>query len=736
MFSKVEEIKGVGPKTKEIMEKAGIVTVRDLLYYLPRTYENFTNTTRLADIRPGKVVVRGKISDLRIIRTARRNFTITEGVIHDDTDAIRVVWFNQPYRVKQFDKNKDYYFTGSYDYNRNRYQLTSPKAELASDVDESRAMGNGFKPIYSVKGSFKSENFKKVFETLRPEFAFIPDLLPISESSPDFVKPGCRADALFKAHFAEDEKEVKEARKYLAYEELFELILAANLNKRENQKLRASVIPFNAEKIQKVVKKLPFELTNAQRRATYEIFKDLEKNVPMNRLLQGDVGSGKTAVAALSAFAVASAGYQVAFLAPTAILANQHADSLNELLAPFGITVALLTGATKNKPALKARIKNGEIDLVVGTHALITDDTEFKNLALCIIDEQHRFGVNQRQKLLAKTVESAIGEEVISGSANSEANSEKPLKTSTSSKEKSAKSEKIPDGSLNPDFSALKKPLAPHLLMMTATPIPRSLQLAIFGDLDVSVLNELPKGRQPVETKIITELNFVDELYPKVREYLKSGQQVYWICRTIEDSSLSETISVKKQTEKLKEIFPKENVVFLHGRMKTDEKDQIMSEFASGKINILVSTTVVEVGVNVPNANLMVIMDADGYGLAQLHQLRGRVGRGKNAAICYLVSPAEAEPAKRLRVLEKSNDGFYLAEADLKLRGPGEIYGSLQHGAMSLQFASLTNTKLISAASNEAKKSAEEFSKSPELFQKYPELSISVKKYQQLTTLN
>ena len=708
MFSKVEDIKGVGPKTREIMEKSGIVTVRDLLYYLPRTYENFTNVTTLSEIRPGKVVIRGKISELRIIKTKRRNFTITEGVIHDKTDAIRVIWFNQPYRVKQFDKDKDYYFTGTYDYKGGRYQLTSPRAELASEVD--KAIENGFKPIYSVKGSFKSENFKRIFETLRPEFAFIPDLLPVSESSPDFVKPGARADALFKAHFAEDEKEVKEARKYLAYEELFELILAANLNKKENQKLRASVIPFDAEKIRQVVEKLPFDLTNAQRRAAFEIFKDLEKNVPMNRLLQGDVGSGKTAVAALAAFATANAGYQVALLAPTAILASQHADSLNNLLAPLGVSVALLTGATKNKPALKARIKSGAVDLVVGTHALITDDTEFKNLALCIIDEQHRFGVNQRQKLLAKTVTSATAS-VISRVA------------------KTADLE-------NPDFASIKKPLAPHLLMMTATPIPRSLQLAIFGDLDVSTLNELPKGRQPVVTKIINEINFTDDLYPKVREYLASGQQVYWICRTIEDSSRSETISVKKQAEKLKNIFKDRTVTFLHGRMKTEEKDKIMSDFSSGKIDILVSTTVVEVGVNVPNANLMVIMDADGYGLAQLHQLRGRVGRGKNSAICYLVSPDDAEPARRLKVLEKSNDGFYLAEADLKLRGPGEIYGSLQHGAMSLQFASLTNSKLISAASNEAKKSAEEFAKHPEELQNYPELAFSIKKYQQLTTLN
>ncbi len=703
MFSKVEEIKGVGPKTRETMEKSGITTFRDLVYYLPRTYENFTNTTRLSEIRPGKVVVRGKISDLHLVHTTRRNLTIVEGVIHDDTDAIRVVWFNQPYRVKTFDKSKDYYFTGTYDFSRGRYQLTSPKVELAQDVEKTDAKDNGFKPVYSVKGSFKSENFKRIFETIRPEFAFIPDLLPMSPSAPDFVKPGARADALFKAHFAEDEKEVKDARNYLAYEELFELILAANLNKKDNQKLRAPSVPFVPEKIHAVVEKLPFDLTNAQRRATYEILKDLEKNVPMNRLLQGDVGAGKTVVAALAAFSVIKAGFQVALLAPTAILATQHAESLEKLLAPFDISVALLTGATKNKPSLKSRIKSGGVDLIVGTHALITDDTEFARLALCIIDEQHRFGVNQRQKLLEKTVKLGLEEELCG---------------------------------LNPNPSELKKPLAPHLLMMTATPIPRSLQLAIFGDLDVSILNELPAGRKPVKTEILTELEFTDRLYPKVRELLQKKQQIYWICRKIEDDARSETVSVKKQADKLKDIFRGHSVAFLHGRMKTEEKDQIMSAFASGKIDILVSTTVVEVGVNVPNANLMVIMDADGYGLAQLHQLRGRIGRGNEEAFCYLVSPPKNEPARRLKELEKSSDGFHLAEVDLKIRGPGEIYGSLQHGAMSLKFASLTNSRLISSASAEAKKCADEFAASPELFKKYPELAFCIKKYQQLTTLN
>ncbi|MBR2586810.1 ATP-dependent DNA helicase RecG [Candidatus Saccharibacteria bacterium] len=676
----ISEVRGVGPKTEAALEKAGLKTVKDLLYYLPRTYDNFEEITKLSNIKPGKVVIKGKISDLHTTRTRRRNFTVTEGVIRDNTDAIRVVWFNQPYRATSFDEKKEYYFTGNYDFNRGRYQLTSPKAELASDVEKSRAT---FRPVYSVRSGFKSEGFHKLIENLRPEFAFIPDLLP--ETGTAFSKPGARADALFKAHFAENSAEIKEARNYLAFEELFELILASQLNKQENQKLRSAKIPFVADDIKNLVKNLPFPLTNAQRLAAFQILKDLEKPTPMNRLLQGDVGSGKTVVAAISAFSAIRAKKQVALLAPTAILATQHAESLRELLQPFGIKTELLIGSTKQKTDLKTRIKNGEVDLVIGTHALLTDDTEFRDLAFVIIDEQHRFGVSQRQKLLEKTVKTTG--------------------------------------------------LAPHLLMMTATPIPRSLQLAVFGDLDVSILNEMPRGRQPVKTTIIKELNFKDELYPKIREYLGRNEQVYFICKKIDEKGVSEAVSVKKQAEKLKKVFPNVKIACLHGKMKPDEKDAIMTDFANNKTKILVSTTVVEVGVNVPNANLMVIMNAEGYGLAQLHQLRGRVGRGKSKAECFLVANAD-EPSRRLKELEKSTDGFYLAEADLKLRGPGEIYGSLQHGALNLQFATLMDTKLIAAASTAAKNCAIKFAKNPETFDLFPELKQGIKQYQQLTTLN
>lgn len=675
----VEKLKGVGPKTAQILKKAGIKTVKDLLYYLPRTYENYQENIKIKDIRPGKVVIKGKISDLRVTRTRRRNFTITEGAIRDETDVIRVVWFNQPYRAKQFEEGKEYYFTGNFEFNRGRYQLTSPQAQLAKDIESDTT--NGYRPVYRASGQFKSESFKKIINNLRGSFAEIPDLLPLTEGKPDFLKENSRKNALFLSHFAENDENVEKGRKYLAYEELFELILAANLNKIENSKLKSEKLPFNQEKTKSLVEKLPFKLTDAQRRATWEILQDLEKETPMNRMLQGDVGSGKTVVAAIAAHQAALNGAQTAILAPTAILATQHAEGLSELLEPFGIKIALLTGATKKKNELKEKIKNGEIDLVIGTHAILTDDTEFKNLALCIIDEQHRFGVNQRQKLLTKTAKMAT---------------------------------------------------SPHLLSMSATPIPRSLQLAIFGDLEISILNELPKGRQPVKTEIISEIQMSDELYPKVRETLEKKQQVYWICKTIDSNYDEKTISVKKMAEKLQNTFKNAKIEYLHGKMKDTEKDAIMTRFSEGKIDILVSTTVVEVGVNVPNANLIVIMNSENYGLAQIHQLRGRVGRGKEKSFCYLVVDEDKEPSRRLRELENSTDGFHLAEVDLKLRGPGEIYGSLQHGALNLNFASLTDTRLISAASKHAKT----FAKNSENLANYPELKANIKKYQQLTTLN
>lgn len=669
----VESLKGIGPKTAETLKKAGIKTVRDFFYNLPRDYENYQAATTITEMRPGKVVVKGKIEKLTSRRARNRNLSIIEGLIRDDTGAVKVVWFNQSYRMRQFAPEKEYVFAGTYELKNGRFQLTSPSSALYTDIDPR----SGLTPIYVAHGGVKSNDFKRLINGSRDKFVEIPDLLP-------FVARGTRKESLFRVHFPTSERGVATAREYLAYEELFELILASKLNRRENEKLQATPVKFVATKIRKMVSGLPFKLTNAQRRAAWEIFQDMEKNRPMNRLLQGDVGSGKTMVAALAAYEAVSNGLQVALLAPTAILALQHYESIGPLLGALGVKTALLTGATKQKPALKKQIISGEVNVVIGTHALLTDDTEFANLGLVIIDEQHRFGVEQRQKLALKS----------------------------------------PSG------------LAPHLLAMTATPIPRSLQLTIFGDLDVSVLDEMPKGRQPIETKILPEIGISDRLYPEITKTIRAGQQVYWICKAIEDNSFGEAkadiTSVKSRCSKLQNEFPNLKIEFLHGKMKPAEKDAVMERFSEGKIDILVSTTVVEVGVDVPNASLMVIENAEGYGLAQLHQLRGRVGRGSVKSYCYLLTSGDARPSRRLYELEKSTDGFHLAEVDLRLRGPGEIYGALQHGALDLKIASLSDTKLIARARADADK----FLQLGENMLKYEELMAGISKYQQITTLN
>ena len=698
----LETLPGVGPKTAAKLEKAGLRTVRDLLYYFPRTYENYQTATKIADLRPGRVILKARVDEVYLRPSRRRNLQIVEGTVSDDTGSVRVVWFNQPYRARQFQPGQEYYFRGLYDFKYNRYQLTSPSAYAAKDVESKK---QSFQSLYSAKSPLKPEFFKKLIESLKPYFADIPDLLPL-DHGPSFLEKKSRARALYSMHFPVNKEQSEKGRQYLAYEELFEFLLAARLNHDENQKLQAIQLPFGAAKTKKLVNNLPFKLTDAQRLATWEILQDLEKPVPMNRLLQGDVGSGKTVVAALAAYQAATCGHQTAILAPTAILASQHAESLAALLNPLGVSVGLLTGATKHKPLIKRQIREGNVDVVVGTHALITDDTVFKSLALCVIDEQHRFGVAQRQKLLGKAALTTPG-------------------------------------------------FAPHLLSMTATPIPRSLQLTVFGDLDVSVLNSLPAGRQPIETKILRQLDLKQQLYPIIRQKIKEGEQVYWICPLIEESKTDST-SVAKEARRLRTIFPEVKLGKLHGKMKPAEKDAVMQDFLDKKIDLLVSTTVVEVGVNVPNATQIVIMDAEGYGLAQLHQLRGRVGRGTKASNCYLVTTSEGRPSRRLRELENSTDGFHLAEVDLKLRGPGEIYGSLQHGELNLQIAKLTDTDLIRAARKQVDYFAPVFAEAPAFAEatsaesaadpalaepgknmlQYKELEHEIKKYQQLTTLN
>lgn len=674
LVSSLEKVKGVGLKTAEQFAQANIHTVGDLIDFLPRAYEDFSHITTISNIAPGKATIKARCEKIET-RPVRRGLRITTATLVDGTGKLQAVWFNQPYRETQLKSGGEFYFSGEFEFNYNRYQLTNPSAELVKDMP---VQTDRILPVYrSIKG-LKTPLVRKILSELRPLITMLPETLP-----PNIIKDEVlmsRSQAVLSMHFPENMADTEKARDRLAFEELFQLLLASQLNRQENAKLTGWHIPFEQPVVANFVKGLPFELTGAQRRAAWEIIQDLERKTPMNRLLQGDVGSGKTVVAGLVACQVAHFGFQTAIMAPTEILASQHAETLSKLLQPLGVTVGLLTGSVKGiaRKTLYDQIATGTVQVVVGTHALIQESVNFHKLGFVVIDEQHRFGVNQRQLLLAKSEH------------------------------------------------------MPHMLAMTATPIPRSLALTVYGELDISILNELPSGRKPIQTKIWSP-NSRAQLYEKIDVELAADRQAYVICSLIAENPENEIKSVQAEHKKLQNsVFKHRRIGLLHGKLKSDEKEAVMQQFSKGELDILVSTTVVEVGVDVPNATVIMIEDADRFGLSQLHQLRGRVGRSIHQSYCYLITSTSAKPTERLRHLEKSNDGFYLAEVDLKLRGPGEIYGQAQHGALNLQIATLADTKLIARAQKQAKS----FVASGVDMLQYKQLATHVQYYQRLTTLN
>ena len=601
---------------------------------------------------------------------------VTTATLVDDTGKLKAVWFNQAYRATQLkDSKQEFFFSGDFEFNYNKYQLTNPSVEKVSDMP---VQTDRLLPVYRAIKGLKSQLVRKILSELRPLMTMIPDTLP--EAIVHKYELSSLPDALTHIHFPSTPQDIENARRRLAFEELFELLLASQLNKQANAQLEGWPIKFEQAVVKEFIKALPFELTPAQKSAAWDILQDIEREQPMNRLVQGDVGAGKTVVAAIAARQATSAGYQVAILAPTEILASQHAKTLASLLEPVGVNVGFLAGsvtAKQRKPMLEA-LRSGALDVVVGTHALLEPSVQLHKLGLVVIDEQHRFGVNQRQRLLEKSQR------------------------------------------------------MPHLLAMTATPIPRSLALTVYGELDVSIINQKPAERKPIITKIWSPVSR-KELYADIDAQLAEGRQAYVVCRLIDDNPVNEAKSVETEYKKLmNSVFGHRRIGLLHGRMKPDEKNSIMKSFLAHELDILVSTTVVEVGVDVPNATAMLIEDADQYGLSQLHQLRGRVGRSSHQSYCYLLTSDTKKPSERLREVERSNDGFYLAEVDLRLRGPGEIYGRAQHGALNLQVATLGDTQLIS----EAQHAARDFVQSGADLLQYKQLSTSVERYQRLTTLN
>ncbi|NCU30526.1 ATP-dependent DNA helicase RecG [Candidatus Saccharibacteria bacterium] len=672
----VERIKGVGPKTAEQLHMAGIETVRQLVRYFPYRYEDYSQVISVSELRPGKVSLRGKFESVSS-RQVRRGMSITQATFVDPTGKVAAVWFNQSYRGAQLKANTEFLVSGEFAFQRGRYQLMNPSVELASGDEVS---GGRIVPVYRQVKGLKTQTLRKILFELRPYMLSLPETLP--DQLIEREKLMAYPDAVHALHFPEHAHQLDIARSRMGFEELLSLMLASLINRADNESLEAHVIEFSASDAQDFVSKLPFNLTNAQRIAAWEAIQNLASGTPMNRLLQGDVGSGKTVVAGLVAYIAARRGFQTAFLAPTELLANQHADTLQSLLEGSETKVGLLTGSIKGKKRqnLLSALEKGEIDVLVGTHALLQDSVVFHQLGFVVIDEQHRFGVDQRLKLLEKSIK------------------------------------------------------MPHLLAMTATPIPRSLQLTIYGELDISILNEKPKNRLPIETHIISP-NSRAQMYEAIESQIIQGRQVYVICPLIAENTVDvEQKSVEAEYKRLqKTVFKHRHIGLLHGKLKSDDKRHVMEKFATGEIDILVSTTVVEVGVDVANATVIVIEDANQFGLAQLHQLRGRVGRSSLQSYCYLVTSDSKAPSRRLRELERSNDGFYLAERDLELRGPGEIYGRMQHGDLNLEFAHVNDAVQL----RRVKRSTEWLlsQKTIDLVQ-YKQLWQQVQRYRRLTTLN
>jgi len=674
----VTTIKGVGEEVAKKLATLGIHTVDDLIDYYPRRYDDFSDLLPVKALRPGAVTIQAVIKQVKG-RYVRRGMHITEAIASDDTDSVRLVWFNQPYREGAIKSGQPYYISGNYELSNRRFAIMNPSMELVSDfpVNTARII-----PIYRETKGINSTRIRKLLREVIPAIRTMPETLPAW-----LVKKHkllAYADALEAIHFPASAEQLAAARHRLGFEEVFRLSLAALLNKYELLQDTSLAIPFDEKLAQRFVGHLPFNLTDAQRKVVWSIYKDLQKTQPMNRLVEGDVGSGKTVVATMAALMVLAEGFQVALMAPTELLARQHADTIYNLLKPLGWadTVTLLVGGMQKtqKEAAYRHIAASKARFIVGTHALIQEKVDMHQLGLVVIDEQHRFGVEQRKKLMAKA------------------------------------------GHM------------PHLLSLTATPIPRSLALTLYGELDVSIIDSKPAGRQPVLTEICSP-NSRAQLYERIDVELAAGRQMFVVCPLISESGSSKSpgSSVEYVYEKLaKRDFKHRRVGLLHGKMKPADKQSIMEQFTRHDIDILVSTTVIEVGVDVPNASIMLIESADRFGLAQIHQLRGRVGRGGHKGFCYLMMSDSSAPSQRLRALERSNDGFKLAELDLELRGPGAIYGSMQHGQLDLRIAKLTDTMLIADARN----AAQEYIDSTDDLVQYKQLYEHVTRLRAVTNLN
>lgn len=669
--SPVQYVKGIGPSRAKTLAKAGVNTCLDLLYYFPRTYQDRTQFSLIPFLKDGEVAtVKARVVSVQETKP-RPGLHLLKVIISDGRGRAEAVWFNQPFLKKQFASGQEVIFSGRVSRRFGPIQFSNPDWEIL-DEDKDPLHTGRIVPIYPLSGNLTQRAFRRKMKDIIDAYApKVPEFLPPSFLAKFGLMP--LNMALTQVHFPESQDYLKEARKRFIYEELFLLQLGFALRWKEKKTKGGISFKTEGPLTEKFLKSLPFKLTEGQAQALEEIKKDMRSPRPMNRLLQGEVGSGKTVIACYAMLVAVQNGYQAALMAPTEILAGQHFMVLEELLKDFSINLALITsGMRKNqREEMRGALKEGKIDIAVGTHALLQEEVSFKRLGLAVIDEQHRFGVMQRKILK-------------------------------------------------------EKGLSPDVLVLTATPIPRSLALTIYGDFDISTIRGLPVGRQPITTYLVNTSRAKD-VYNFVRREIAKGRQAYIVCPLIgseEDENLAAQAALKLKEELEKEVFPDLHLGLLHGRMSHQEKEEVMRLFKDNQIQVLVSTSVIEVGIDVPNATVMVIWNAERFGLAQLHQLRGRVGRGSHKSYCILLADPKNEDAlKRLDVMVRTNDGFLISAEDLKIRGPGEFFGLEQHGAPELKVTDLFSPetqKFLEDCREQAFFYAEE---GQGLFRKFPLLS-------------